>query len=100
MVSAEKMWIDVAQPRGAPILGGTGRHAGALLPASATCHIDFERTRSKSSTTRCQTKLLSISFTNAAFYAGATGLSTDGVAMDAYIFGGKQLRRCGIMSAR
>jgi hypothetical protein len=36
------MWIDATQSRGAPILGGTGRHAGALLPAIAACHIDFE----------------------------------------------------------
>jgi hypothetical protein len=92
------MWIDATQSRGAPILGGTGRHAGALLPAIAACHIDFERARSKSSTTRCQTELLSISFTNGAFYAGRYGLSTASVTTYAYVFASKQLQRRGKVS--
>jgi hypothetical protein len=70
------MWVDATPLRGVAILSGAGRHAGALLPASAACQIDFERARSKSSTTRCQTERLSISFTNAAFYAARDGLST------------------------
>jgi hypothetical protein len=68
-----------------------------LLPAGATCQNNFERARGKSSAKRSQT-VLSISITNAAFYAARCGVSTAGRTRGAYAFAGKQLGPRGKVS--